>query len=182
MKPYFNPNDSIEVNLLLHQAIDDVVSDRYPVSISEVATLRAQVTLGKFSWDTNLTDYMYVNNNCCNELECGKTIIVGTHFKPRTQFHGNEVWNNRSAIQQSNIIWSNTTQAEYFTCSQHGKSLIQTYVNTLHHYCAMLWLIWTSFDFGSLGFSILMRKPTNTSTRASLVSIIMSHSLASYCI
>ena len=63
MKPYFNPNDSVEVNLLLHQSIDDVLSDRYPVSISEavyLAALRAQVTLGKFSEDTNLTDYMYV--------------------------------------------------------------------------------------------------------------------------
>ena len=63
MKPYFNTNDSIEMNLLLHQAIDDVVSDRYPVSISEavyLAALRAQVTLGKFSEDTNLTDYMYI--------------------------------------------------------------------------------------------------------------------------
>ena len=63
MKPYFNTNDAIEMNLLLHQAIDDVVSDRYPVSISEavyLAALRAQVTLGKFSEDTNLTDYMYV--------------------------------------------------------------------------------------------------------------------------
>ena len=64
VKPYFNANDSIEMNLLLHQAIDDVVSDRYPVSISEavyLAALRAQVTLGKFSEDTNLTDYMYVH-------------------------------------------------------------------------------------------------------------------------
>ena len=64
MKPYFNTNDSIEMNLLLHQAIDDVVSDRYPVSISEavyLAALRAQVTLGKFSEDTNLMDYMYVH-------------------------------------------------------------------------------------------------------------------------
>ena len=64
MKPYFNANDAIEMNLLLHQAIDDVVSDRYPVSISEavyLAALRAQVTLGKFSEDTNLTDYMYVH-------------------------------------------------------------------------------------------------------------------------
>ena len=64
MKPYFNTNDAIEMNLLLHQAIDDVVSDRYPVSISEavyLAALRAQVTLGKFSEDTNLTDYMYVH-------------------------------------------------------------------------------------------------------------------------
>ena len=63
MKPYFNPSDPIEVNLLLHQAIDDVVSDRYPVTISEavyLAALKAQVTLGKFSEDTNLTDYMYV--------------------------------------------------------------------------------------------------------------------------
>ena len=63
MKPYLNPSDPIEANLLLHQAIDDVVSDRYPVAISEavyLAALRAQVTLGKFSEDTNLTDYMYV--------------------------------------------------------------------------------------------------------------------------
>ena len=50
------------MNLLLHQAIDDVVSDRYPITVSEavyLAALRAQVTLGKFSEDTNLTDYMY---------------------------------------------------------------------------------------------------------------------------
>ena len=61
-KPYFNPSDPVEVNLLLHQAIDDVVSDRYPVNNSEavyLAALRAQVVLGKFSEDTNLTDYMY---------------------------------------------------------------------------------------------------------------------------
>ena len=61
-KPYFNPSDQVEGNLLLHQAIDDVVSDRYPVTISEavyLAALRAQVVLGKFSEDTNLTVYMY---------------------------------------------------------------------------------------------------------------------------
>lgn len=60
-KPYFNPSDAVEANLLLHQAIDDVVSDKYPVNISEavyLAALRAQVVLGKFSEDTNLTDYM----------------------------------------------------------------------------------------------------------------------------
>ena len=72
VKPYFNPNDSIEVNLLLHQSIDDVLSDRYPVSISEavyLAALRAQVTLGKFSEDTNLTDYMYVyDKKTCMDL------------------------------------------------------------------------------------------------------------------
>ena len=49
------------MNLLLHQAIDDVVSDRYPVTPAEavyLASLRAQVVLGGFSEDANLTDYV----------------------------------------------------------------------------------------------------------------------------
>lgn len=53
--------DSVEVNLLLHQAIDDVVSDRYPVSVTEavyLASLRAQVVLGGYNQDANLTDYV----------------------------------------------------------------------------------------------------------------------------
>lgn len=56
-----NMQDSVEVNLLLHQAIDDVVSDRYPVSLSEaiyLAALRAQAVMGGFSQDTDLMDYM----------------------------------------------------------------------------------------------------------------------------
>lgn len=56
-----NPADPVEVNLLLHQAIDDVVSDRYPITAPEatyLASLRAQVVLGGFSEDANLTDYV----------------------------------------------------------------------------------------------------------------------------
>ena len=56
-----NMDDLVEVNLLLHQAIDDVVSDRYPVSSSEavyLAALRAQVVLGGFNEDADLMDYM----------------------------------------------------------------------------------------------------------------------------
>lgn len=61
IKPYMDLEDTVEVNLLLHQAIDDVVSDRYPINLTEaiyLAALRAQVVLGGFSPDTNLTDYM----------------------------------------------------------------------------------------------------------------------------
>lgn len=61
IKPYMNLEDSVEVNLLLHQAIDDVVCDRYPVTVAEavyLGALRAQVVLGGFNEDTNLTDYM----------------------------------------------------------------------------------------------------------------------------
>ena len=60
IKPYMDLEDTVEMNLLLHQAIDDVVSDRYPISLTEavyLAALRAQVVLG-FSSNTNLTDYM----------------------------------------------------------------------------------------------------------------------------
>lgn len=56
-----NPSDAVEFNLLLHQAIDDIVSDRFPVSASEavyLAALRAQVTLGSYSDDNALVDYM----------------------------------------------------------------------------------------------------------------------------
>ena len=56
-----DPKDPVEMNLLLHQAIDDVVSDRYPISPTEavyLASLRAQVVLGGFSEDTNLVDYV----------------------------------------------------------------------------------------------------------------------------
>lgn len=55
------PQDSVEINLLLHQAIDDVVSDRFPITPPEVvylAALRAQVVLGGFNEDANLTDYV----------------------------------------------------------------------------------------------------------------------------
>lgn len=68
IKPYMDVEDTVEVNLLLHQAIDDVVSDRYPISLTEavyLAALRAQVVLGAFSPDTNLTDYMYVSRTNC---------------------------------------------------------------------------------------------------------------------
>lgn len=61
IKPYMNLKDPVEVNLLLHQAIDDVISDRYPLSSSEaiyLAALRAQVVLGGFNEDTDLMDYM----------------------------------------------------------------------------------------------------------------------------
>ena len=54
-------DDPVEVNLLLHQSIDDVVCDRYPVSVGEavyLAALRAQVVLGGFNEDANLTDYV----------------------------------------------------------------------------------------------------------------------------
>ena len=53
--------DPVEVNLLLHQAIDDVVSDRFPVTLTEaiyLASLRAQVVLGGFNEDANLVDYV----------------------------------------------------------------------------------------------------------------------------
>jgi hypothetical protein len=56
-----NTEDPVEVNLLLHQAIDDVVCDRFPVTVPEalyLASLRAQVVLGGFSEDANLTDYV----------------------------------------------------------------------------------------------------------------------------
>ncbi len=61
IKPYMNPNDHVEMNLLLHQAVDDVVSDRFPVSPSEaiyLASLRAQVVLGGFNEEADLVDYM----------------------------------------------------------------------------------------------------------------------------
>lgn len=61
IKPYITLQDPVEVNLLLHQAIDSVVSDRYPLSPAEatyLASLRAQVVLGGFNEDANLTDYV----------------------------------------------------------------------------------------------------------------------------
>ena len=60
VKPFVNPNDPVEMNLVLHQAIDDVVSDRFPVSLAEavyLAALRAQCVLGSFSEQINLVDY-----------------------------------------------------------------------------------------------------------------------------
>ena len=60
IKPYVNPNDPVEFNLLLHQAIDDLVSDRFPVNLSEavyLAALRAQVVLGTTE-EVDLMDYM----------------------------------------------------------------------------------------------------------------------------
>ena len=51
----------MEVNLLLHQAIEDVVSDRYPISLPEtinLAALRAQVVLGGMSRDRDFMEYM----------------------------------------------------------------------------------------------------------------------------
>ena len=81
-----NPSDPVEFNLLLHQvglflqwtavdpeqlihfplpfppqAIDDVVSDRFPVSLSEatyLAALRAQVVLGGLTEEVDLMDYL----------------------------------------------------------------------------------------------------------------------------
>lgn len=51
------------------QAIDDVVSDRFPVTYEEsvhLAALRAHVTLGEYSDSINMMDYMSVdpNNRC----------------------------------------------------------------------------------------------------------------------
>ncbi len=65
VKPFVNPNDPVEMNLVLHQAIDDVVSDRFPVSVSEavyLAALRAQVVLGTVSEQSNLVDYTYADH------------------------------------------------------------------------------------------------------------------------
>ncbi len=56
-----NPNDPVEFNLLIHQAIDDVVSDRFPVSVAEaayLAGLRAQAILGPPSDEVDLMDYV----------------------------------------------------------------------------------------------------------------------------
>lgn len=56
-----NLQDPVEVNLLLHQAVDDVVGDRYPVTVNEavyLASLRAQAVLGGYNEEANLTDYM----------------------------------------------------------------------------------------------------------------------------
>lgn len=51
------------------QAIDDVVSDRFPVTYEEavhLAALRAHVTLGEYNDSINMTDYTLVYlNNCC---------------------------------------------------------------------------------------------------------------------
>ena len=51
--------------MLLIQAIDDVVSDRFPVTYEEavhLAALRAHVTLGEYSDSINMTDYMSVKD------------------------------------------------------------------------------------------------------------------------
>lgn len=56
-----NFEDQVQMNLLLHQAIDDVVSDRYPLTTAEavyLSALRAQVVLGGFNEDADLMDYM----------------------------------------------------------------------------------------------------------------------------
>ncbi|KJE90233.1 myosin-X [Capsaspora owczarzaki ATCC 30864] len=47
--PFSTPADPVEFNLVFHQAIDDVVGDRFPVTTPEavrLAALRAQVELG----------------------------------------------------------------------------------------------------------------------------------------
>ena len=78
MKPYLSHENPVEFNLLLHQvsyqiqvslsirmscpqAIDDVVNDKFPVSVEEavyLAALRAQVTLGNFTDSADLVDYV----------------------------------------------------------------------------------------------------------------------------
>lgn len=60
VSPFINPRDPVEMNLVLHQAIDDVVSDRFPVTVTEavyLAALRAQVVLGSLSDQSDLVDY-----------------------------------------------------------------------------------------------------------------------------
>ena len=55
-----NPEDSIEMNLLLHQAVEDVASDRFPINMKEVlylVALRAQAALGNPSETIGLLDY-----------------------------------------------------------------------------------------------------------------------------
>lgn len=78
VKPYLSHENPVEFNLLLHQvsyqiqvslsirmscpqAIDDVVNDKFPVSVEEavyLAALRAQVTLGNFTDSADLVDYV----------------------------------------------------------------------------------------------------------------------------
>jgi len=59
--PFTIPEHPIEFDLLLHQAMDDVVSDRFPLSPEEaafLAALRAQATLGDFA-DAHIKEGLY---------------------------------------------------------------------------------------------------------------------------
>lgn len=61
LKPFYNPQDPVERNLMLHQAIQDVVSDRFPVTYEEaiyLSALRAHGVLGSYSEATDLLDYV----------------------------------------------------------------------------------------------------------------------------
>eukprot|EP00800_Vazella_pourtalesii_P006621 TRINITY_DN1866_c1_g1_i1.p1 TRINITY_DN1866_c1_g1~~TRINITY_DN1866_c1_g1_i1.p1 ORF type:complete len:833 (-),score=245.32 TRINITY_DN1866_c1_g1_i1:10-2508(-) len=59
LKPYTNPTDPVEFNLILYQVIDDVFNDRFPLSYEEavyLTALRAHVELGEFQ-DNHYMDY-----------------------------------------------------------------------------------------------------------------------------
>jgi len=61
LKPFYNPQDPVERNLMLHQAIQDVVGDRFPVTYEEaiyLCALRAHGVLGSYSEATDLLDYV----------------------------------------------------------------------------------------------------------------------------
>ena len=56
----------VEFSLLLHQAIDDMASDRFPVTLSEaiyLAGLRSQATLHDYHDDLQSSDYRLVHAN-----------------------------------------------------------------------------------------------------------------------
>jgi myosin-7 len=66
LKPYTNPTDRVEFNLVFHQAIDDVVNDRFPVSYEEavyLAALRAHVELGEYQ-EYQIFDYTSIVTRC----------------------------------------------------------------------------------------------------------------------
>ena len=63
LRPFFNKEDMVEFSLLLHQAIDDVASDRFPVTLSEavyLAGLRSQAALHDYHDDIEPADYRFV--------------------------------------------------------------------------------------------------------------------------
>eukprot|EP00118_Oscarella_pearsei_P025077 m.307450 g.307450 ORF g.307450 m.307450 type:complete len:2013 (+) comp42307_c0_seq1:102-6140(+) len=81
LKPYTNPKDPVEFKIVFHQAIDDVVNDRFPVTFDEavyLAALRAHVELGEFVEDqafdySSITD-QYLPKHMQQKVEVSKIV------------------------------------------------------------------------------------------------------------
>lgn len=60
LKPWGMPQDPVEFSLVFHQAIDDVLNDRFPVTYDEavyLTALRAQVDIGDFDSASSMNKY-----------------------------------------------------------------------------------------------------------------------------